>query len=57
MENDLSAFPLKIRLISTGEEIVCKSDKEVPRGVSFRVLALRAGTDKTASLERFPDVA
>lgn len=58
MENDLTSFPLKIRLLSTGEEIICNSDPEVPRGVSFRVLALRVGTDKSCLvwLDEFPDV-
>ena len=57
MENDLSSFPLKIRLIATGEEVVCKTDNEVPRGVSFRVLELRSGTNKTATVfDEFPDI-
>ena len=57
MENDLSSFPLKIRLVSTGQEMICKTDREVPRGVSFRVIALRVGTEKRCQvLDEFPDV-
>ena len=31
-----SAFPIVIEIRSTGEEIVCNSPQDIPRGIAFK---------------------